>query len=156
LPDEVLDLVFELDQELTRIRRHNENVLILGGEEPGRGWTKPVALPQVVRAAGDETEHYARVHYENIPQVAIVPGAVADVMHLLAELIDNATQFSSSVVRVQGQKWVNGVLVVIEDQGIGMSEKDVTAANDLFAGKSGFDLLALRNSDRKGHFVVTL
>jgi signal transduction histidine kinase len=156
LPDDVRDLVFELDQELTRIRRHNENVLILGGEEPGRGWSKPVALPQVVRAAGDETEHYARVHYENIPKVAIVPSAVADVMHLLAELIDNATSFSRSMVRVQGQKWVSGVLVIVEDQGIGMTQKDLDAANELFAGRSRFDLLKLRNSDRKGHFVVTL
>ncbi|MCI2416637.1 ATP-binding protein [Saccharopolyspora sp. K220] len=154
LPETAMDYVFEIDRGLTKIRRHNENVLILGGEAPGRRWSKPVALPQVVRAAGDETENYTRVHYDQIPNVSLVPSAVADVMHLLAELIDNATLFSQDTVRVQVEPRSRGIVVRIEDQGIGMADRDLEHANDLFAGRSQFDLIALGNTDRKGHFVV--
>src|SRR5690606_41975197 len=108
-----------------RARRTNENLIILGGKQPGRRWRKPVMLIDVLRAAISETEHFSRVEVEPIPNVALLGSAVADTIHLVAELVDNATTFSppGSPVYMTGTKVARGVVVDIADQGLGMKDE---------------------------------
>jgi hypothetical protein len=102
-PAEFEDL-FRLDHMTTRMRRHAEGLLILSGNAPGRAWRRPVRLSEVVRAAVGETEDYPRVVVRRMPRVELAGSAVADVLHLLAELIENATAFSppETAVTVRG------------------------------------------------------
>lgn len=99
-----LDLLFQLDHLATRARRNAENLIILGGEQPGRRWRNPVPLIDLVRGAIAESLDYTRIAAKQMPQVKISGHAVADVIHLLAELMDNATAFSppESQVSVSG------------------------------------------------------
>ena len=86
------------------MRRHAEDLVILAGAAPGRGWRNPVPLVDVLRGAVSEVEDYARVSIRPMPEVAIVGRAVGDVIHLLAELIENATSFSPPHTRVQHRR----------------------------------------------------
>ncbi|MFE3729625.1 nitrate- and nitrite sensing domain-containing protein, partial [Nocardia sp. NPDC059154] len=101
---EHLELLFQLDHLATRARRNAENLLILGGEQPGRKWRQPVSLEEVVRSAVSETRDFSRVSAVRLPEVRVHGRAVADLIHLLAELIDNASAFSppDAVVSVGG------------------------------------------------------
>jgi signal transduction histidine kinase len=113
-PDQ-LQMLFELDQLATRARRNAENLIILGGEQPGRRWRSPVPLMDFVRSAFAEAEDYTRVDLSRLPGVTIVGNVVADLIHLLAELVDNATAFSppESPVTVMGNIVGNGAVVEI-------------------------------------------
>lgn len=150
---EELDNLFLLDQLATRMRRHAEGLVILSGAAPGRGWRNPVPLVDVVRGAVAEVEDYARVTVSPIPQAALAGSAVADVIHLLAELVENATLFSPphTGVRVSGQLVGNGFAVEIEDRGLGMSPEGLAKANEMLESPPEFDL---SDSSRLGFFVI--
>ncbi|HEY7488302.1 MAG TPA: nitrate- and nitrite sensing domain-containing protein [Streptosporangiaceae bacterium] len=151
-PDELEDL-FRLDHLATRMRRHAEGLIILSGQAPGRGWRNPVPAVDVVRAAAAEVEDYARVTVTPMPRVAVSGQAVADLIHLLAELIENATMFSPphTTVQVSGQLVAHGFAVEIEDRGLSMDPAALAAANERLADPPEFDL---SNSARLGLFVV--
>ncbi|GAA3895957.1 hypothetical protein GCM10022244_02410 [Streptomyces gulbargensis] len=152
-PNELGDL-FRLDHLTTRMRRHAESLIILSGAAPGRAWRMPVPLTDVVRAAVSEIEDYARVEVRRLPGTAITGGAVADLTHLLAELIENATQFSPphTKVRVSGEPVGNGYALEIEDRGLGMGSESLAEANARIARSEALDLF---DSDRLGLFVVS-
>jgi signal transduction histidine kinase len=148
--------LFQLDHLAARARRTTENLIILGGKQPGRRWRKPVALMEVLRAAVSETEQYARVQVEQVADVAIVGAAVADTIHLVAELVDNATTFSppGSPVEVTSRLVARGVVVDVSDQGLGMKEGVRQWANEMMAEAPEFDAMALRADSSLGLFVV--
>ncbi|MCX4821116.1 nitrate- and nitrite sensing domain-containing protein [Streptomyces sp. NBC_01142] len=150
-PNELGDL-FRLDHLTTRMRRHAESLIILSGAAPGRGWRVPVPLTNVVRAAVSEIEDYARVEVRQLPETAIVGAAVADITHLLAELIENAAQFSPphTKVRVSGEPVGNGYVLEIEDRGLGMGKDALVEANRRLEESEALDLF---DSDRLGLFV---
>ncbi|MEZ0094762.1 nitrate- and nitrite sensing domain-containing protein [Streptacidiphilus sp. EB129] len=152
-PDELEDL-FRLDHLTTRMRRHAEGLIILSGAAPGRSWRRPVRILDVVRAAVGEVEDYARVRVHRMPPVAVVGGAVSDVVHLVAELVENAAVFSPphTQVRIQGEQVAHGFVLEIDDRGLGMGEEALTAANDRLVVGGDFDL---SDSDRLGLFVVS-
>lgn len=154
-PDQ-LELLFRLDHLATRARRHAENLIILGGEQPGRRWRKPVPLLELVRAAVAESLDYTRIHTGRVADVRIVGNAVADLIHLLAELMDNATAFSPPGSRVDVTATVvgRGVAVEIIDQGLGMSETELAERNRLLAEPPDFGVAALSDDTRLGLFVV--
>ncbi|MEU0535351.1 sensor histidine kinase [Amycolatopsis tolypomycina] len=151
-----LAALFQLDHLAARARRTTENLIILGGKQPGRRWRKPVPLMEVLRAAVSETEQYARVQVEQVPDVAIVGAAVADTIHLVAELVDNATSFSppGSPVEVTSRMVARGVVVDVSDQGLGMKDGVREWANAMMAEAPEFDAMALRADSSLGLFVV--
>lgn len=148
--------LFQLDHLAARARRTTENLIILGGKQPGRRWRKPVELMEVLRAAVSETEQYARVQVEQAADVAIVGVAVADTIHLIAELVDNATSFSppGSPVEVTSRLVARGVVVDVSDQGLGMKDGVRQWANEMMAEAPEFDAMALRADSSLGLFVV--
>ncbi|MEV0699279.1 nitrate- and nitrite sensing domain-containing protein [Saccharopolyspora sp. NPDC050389] len=150
------DALVRLDHLATRARRNAENLIILAGEQPGRQWRKPVRLADVVRAAVAETELYDRIRMHPMPEVSLVGAPVGDVIHLLAELLDNATSFSSphSEVQVFGGSEPRGVLVRIEDEGLGMRPADRDDANVRLSTPPRFEDITLRGDSRLGLFVV--
>ncbi|TWP51987.1 sensor histidine kinase [Lentzea tibetensis] len=153
---EQLDSLFQLDHLATRARRNAENLIILAGEQPGRQWRKPVRLSDIIRAAVAETEQYQRVRVNPVPDRALVGVAVADTIHLLAELVDNATAFSSprSEVVVHSSVVPHGIVVEIEDHGLGMTPEERAQANAKLSNPPDFDAMAFRGESRLGLFVV--
>lgn len=154
-PDQ-MELLFQLDHLATRARRNAENLIILGGGQPGRRWSRPVRLVDVLRSAVAETKHYARVRVHQPPDTALNGGAVADTVHLIAELVDNATSFSppNSQVTVSAQAVARGVVVEIEDHGLGIEDSELEAANTVLREPPEFDAMALQSDARLGLFVV--
>ncbi|WP_051838779.1 nitrate- and nitrite sensing domain-containing protein [Streptomyces sp. NRRL WC-3742] len=152
-PDQ-LENLFKLDHLATRMRRNGENLLVLAGEEAGRRWTTPVPLVDVLRAAASEVEQYERVELSGIPEVEVVGAAVTDLVHLLAELLENATSFSSPQTRVlvNATRLPDGrVLVEIHDKGIGLTADDFAEINEKLAEPPTVDATISR---RMGLFVV--
>ncbi|TDC72744.1 HAMP domain-containing protein, partial [Micromonospora sp. KC606] len=151
-PDELADL-FRVDHLATRLRRHAEDLVILAGAVPGRGWRQPVAVLDVVRGAVSEVEAYDRVDVGELQPAGLEGRAVADVIHLLAELIENATAFSPPETRVgiAGQRVPKGYVVEITDHGLGMSPGAVAEANRRLADPPDLDPT---DSARLGLFVV--
>ncbi|MFD7837588.1 nitrate- and nitrite sensing domain-containing protein [Streptomyces sp. NPDC059761] len=152
-PGELGDL-FRLDHLTTRMRRHAESLIILSGAAPGRAWRMPVPLTNVVRAAVSEIEDYPRVEVRKLAEAAVLGGAVADLTHLLAELIENATQFSPphTKVRVSGEPVGAGYVLEVEDRGLGMGRESLHEANRRIEQSEALDLF---DSDRLGLFVVS-
>lgn len=151
-PD-ALEGLFALDHLTTRMRRHAEGLVILSGSAPARGWHNPVSVRDILRAAIAEVEDYTRVVVESASPAALDGGVVADVTHLLAELIENATAFSPppTQVHVRGELTATGYSVEIEDRGIGMNEIELADANHRLSEPPEFDLA---NSDQLGLFIV--
>lgn len=151
-----LELLFQLDHLATRARRNAENLIILGGEKPGRRWRKPVPLVDLVRAAVAESLDYARIQTGRLPELQVSSNAVADLIHLMAELMDNATSFSPPQARVEVSGVVvgRGVGIEIIDQGLGMSETDFAARNELLSNPPDFSVVSLSSDTRLGLFVV--
>ncbi|WP_171170146.1 nitrate- and nitrite sensing domain-containing protein [Streptomyces sp. I05A-00742] len=152
-PDQLSSL-FKLDHLATRMRRNGENLLVLAGEEPGRRWTRPVPLVDVLRAAASEVEQYERIELTGVPPTEVAGRVVNDLVHLLAELLENATSFSSpqTKVKVTGHALPDGrVLVEIHDTGIGLSQEDLAAINERLASPPTVDVSVSR---RMGLFVV--
>ncbi|MEU5403155.1 nitrate- and nitrite sensing domain-containing protein [Streptomyces sp. NPDC005963] len=152
-PDQLSSL-FKLDHLATRMRRNGENLLILAGEEPGRRWNEPVPLVDVLRAATSEVESYERIELSGVPESEIHGQAVTDLVHLLAELLENATTFSSpqTKVRVTATRLPDGrVMVEIHDKGIGLTAEDFADINHKLANPPTVDAAV---SQRMGLFVV--
>lgn len=151
-----LDLLFQLDHLATRSRRNAENLVILGGEQPGRKWRNPVPLVELVRSAVAESLDYTRIQTGKLPEVRILGNVVADLIHLIAELTDNATAFSppESRVEVSGNLVGKGLALEITDQGLGMSEAELAERNALLAEPPDFSVAALSGDARLGLFVV--
>ncbi|MFF1272044.1 nitrate- and nitrite sensing domain-containing protein [Streptomyces marokkonensis] len=154
---EVLKGLYELDSTASQLRRYEENLVIVSGERPGRSWSEPVALIDIVRSAVGEVAEYQRVEVLTEEEVSVAPPAVADVIHLLAELIDNATVYSPapSPVGVRAAMVAKGLAVEIEDRGLGMSEDDYASLNAQLAKPPQFDVVALADDLRLGMFVVS-
>ncbi len=154
-PDQ-LDTLFRLDHLSTRARRNAENLIILGGGQPGRQWRNPVSLVELVRGAAAETEHFARVKTAKLPEVAVRGPVVGDLVHLLAELIDNATSFSppESRVELRGNVVGKGVVIEVEDQGLGIEPEQADEFNAMLADPPDFGIMALSDEPRLGLFVV--
>ncbi|MGK5636941.1 nitrate- and nitrite sensing domain-containing protein [Streptomyces sp. URMC 126] len=152
-PDQ-LENLFRLDHLATRMRRNGENLLILAGEEPGRRWDQPIPLVDVLRAASSEVEAYERIELDNVSEAEIHGLAVTDLVHLLAELLENATTFSSphTKVRVNATRLPDGrVMVEIHDKGIGLTPEDFADINHKLANPPTVDATV---SQRMGLFVV--
>ncbi|WP_055421790.1 nitrate- and nitrite sensing domain-containing protein [Streptomyces pactum] len=152
-PDQ-LENLFRLDHLATRMRRNGENLLVLAGEEPGRRWDQPVPLVDVLRAASSEVEQYERIELSGVPEAEIHGRAVTDLVHLLAELLENATTFSSpqTKVRVTATRLPDGrVMVEIHDKGIGLTAEDFADINHKLANPPTVDAAI---SQRMGLFVV--
>jgi signal transduction histidine kinase len=154
-PD-VLQGLYELDSTASQLRRYEENLVIISGEQPRRRWTEPVALIDILRSAVGEVAEYQRVEVHTDEDVYLSPPAVADVIHLLAELIDNATAYSPapSPVGVRAALVAKGLAIEIEDRGLGMSEDDYAQLNAQLAVVPQFDVVALADDLRLGMFVV--
>ncbi|MFE1078861.1 nitrate- and nitrite sensing domain-containing protein [Nocardiopsis alba] len=154
-PD-LLESLFQLDHLATRGRRHAENLIILGGAQPGRRWRHPVPLVDIMRGAISETDEYARVELASTPDLSLVGAVVADVIHLLAELVENATAYSPphTDVTIRTEKVPKGVAVEIEDRGLGMTEEALDKANGTLADAPEFDMMTSGTDGRLGLFVV--
>ena len=150
-PNELHDL-YRVDYLATRMRRHSESLLILSGIAPGRGWRDPIPLADVLRAAVVEVENAHRVQIWAVPKVSVVGGSVADVIHLLAELVENAAAFSppSTKVQLRAARMRDGVLIEVEDSGFGMNEEALAEANR----KIQSDKVDLLDAKQIGLFVV--
>lgn len=151
-PD-VLDDLFKMDHLTTRMRRHAEGLIILSGAAPGRGWSTPVKLIDVMRGAVAEVEDFARVIVTTQSRAALTGGAVTDVIHLLAELIENATTLSPpfTQVRVHGEMVANGFAIEIEDRGLGMTPMRMGELNERLANPPDVNPA---NTEQLGLFVV--
>ncbi|KOV33624.1 nitrate- and nitrite sensing domain-containing protein [Streptomyces sp. XY152] len=154
---EVLKGLYELDSTASQLRRYEENLVIVSGERPGRTWSDPVALIDIVRSAVGEVAEYQRVEVLTEEEVSLAPPAVADVIHLLAELIDNATVYSPapSPVTVRAALVAKGLAVEVEDRGLGMSDDDYASLNAQLAKAPQFDVVALADDLRLGVFVIS-
>jgi signal transduction histidine kinase len=153
---EHLELLFQLDHLATHARRNAENLLILGGGQPGRKWRTPVKLEDIVRSAISETEDFVRVSAVRLPEVKILGTVVADLIHLLAELVDNATSFSppDAPVTVRGNIVGKGVVVEVEDQGLGIGFEERDRLNETLRNPPDFQAMALAGQRHLGLFVT--
>jgi signal transduction histidine kinase len=145
-PDQLANL-FKLDHLATRMRRNSENLLVLAGEDAGRRWGQPVPLVDVLRAACSEVEQYHRIQLTGVPDTELQGHAVNHLVHLVSELLENATVYSppQSVVVVHGQRLSDdGALLEIVDGGVGMSVEEMTEANERLANPPIFDVALSR------------
>ncbi|GAA1081396.1 MULTISPECIES: sensor histidine kinase [Kitasatospora] len=154
---ELLKELFAVDHLATRMRRNAENLVVLGGALPARRWRNAVPMVNVLRSAVSETENYARVVVQGVPRTALAGQAVADVIHLVAELIENGTTFSPpyTQVLVSAQEVPKGLAVEVEDRGLGMSEEEYERLNAYLADPPELDVAALGDDLRLGLFVVS-
>ncbi len=152
-PDQLASL-FELDHLATRMRRNSENLLVLSGTDLSRRLTRPVPAAEVLGAAVSEVEQYARVQVGQTPDLTVQGRAVNDLVHLVAELLDNATAFSDPVtkVTVRTAKTRKGELAIeIQDRGVGMGDQEIIDANERLADPPEVDVAVSR---RMGLYVV--
>jgi signal transduction histidine kinase len=151
---EALDDLFRLDHLTTRMRRHAEGLIILSGAPPGRSWSSPVKMIDVMRGAAAEVEDYARVNVATQTKAALSGAAVTDLIHLLAELIENATTLSPpyTTVRVSGEVVPHGFAIEIEDRGLGMSPPRLAELNERLSNTPEFNP---SNTEQLGLFVVS-
>jgi signal transduction histidine kinase len=151
-PGALADL-FPLDHLTTRMRRHAEGLIILSGAVPGRAWSSPVPVIDVVRGAVAEVEDYKRITVVTSSEDMVAGSAVADMIHLLAELIENAALFSPSGTRVEvkAERVGNGFAFEVEDRGLGIKPEELDTINLRLSSPTDFDLA---NADQLGLFVV--
>lgn len=152
-PDQLASL-FELDHLATRMRRNSESLLVLSGTGLSRQLNRPVPASEVVGAAVSEVEHYARVEVASAPEVAVQGRAVSDLVHVIAELLDNATFFSEPEKKVivrMAMTRKKELAIQITDQGVGMTEEEIDAANARLADPPDLDVAVTR---RMGLYVV--
>ncbi|TSB17475.1 ATP-binding protein, partial [Streptomyces benahoarensis] len=155
-PD-LLKGLFHVDHLATRTRRHAENLAVLGGAISRRQWSRPVAMTEVLRSAIAEVEQYPRIKL--VPQIegTLRGHAVADVIHLLAELVENASVYSDPQTHVllRAQLVTSGLAVEVEDRGLGMTPDERTRMNGLLADPEHVDMDELLADGRIGLFVVS-
>lgn len=140
--------LYDLDNSTTRARRTVENLLVLGDQQPGRRWSRSVPLIDVVRSSISEIDQYSRVVVGHMPDVLVNGAGVGDTIHLISELIDNATAFSPphTQVHVTATAVARGVAIEIADQGLGMDEAARDDANRMMSKPPEFDRLVLENN----------
>jgi len=145
--------LFTLDHLTTRMRRHAESLTVLSGAAPGRSWSGPVPIIDVMRAAAAEVEDYTRVTVISDAEEAVAAAAVTDMIHLLAELIENATLFSPSTTRVEirAERVANGFAVEVTDRGLGIPADQLLQLNAQLAQPVD---VGLADADRLGLFVA--
>ncbi|WP_460364443.1 sensor histidine kinase [Actinocorallia lasiicapitis] len=150
---EELEDLFRVDHLATRMRRNSENLIILSGATPARGWRRPVPMVDVVRSAVAEVEDYTRVTVMPIGEVQLIGRAVTDMAHLLAELIENAVSFSPpyTVAQISGHLVASGYAIEIEDRGLGMSDENLEQINQRILNPPEFNL---SSSVQLGLYVV--
>jgi signal transduction histidine kinase len=149
-----LDSLFKLDHLATRMRRNGENLLVLGGQEQTRRWNKPVPLVDIVRASLSEVEQYERITLRIQDEVSVNGRVVNDLVHLVAELVENATAFSPEHTKVAVSGHLlsgGGAMLQISDSGVGMSPEELEEANWRLANPPTIDVSVSR---RMGLFVV--
>jgi hypothetical protein len=153
---EVLEGLFDLDHLTARLRRYEENLVILGGGQPQRRWRKPVRLLDVLRAAQGEVQDYRRISIEVGGDPWVTERAVGPLVHVLAELMENATSFSKpqTPVEVRAAQVSRGVAVEIEDRGLGMEPEQYAAANALMQSPPQLDVMTHADDVRFGLYVV--
>src|SRR5699024_1745136 len=152
-PDQLASL-FELDHLATRLHRNSENLLVLSGAGLGKSMSRPVPAPDVLGAAISEIEQYSRVEMGSIPQIGVYGSCVNDLVHLLAELFDNATYFSEPETKISVRAVVTRrktLAVQITDRGVGMSDSQIAEANERLADPPDLDVSVRR---RMGLYVV--
>jgi signal transduction histidine kinase len=145
-PDRLAEL-FQLDHLATRMRRNDENLLVLAGADSTRVQREPAALIDVLRAAQSEVEHYTRIEFGMIDRdIEVAAHAVNDMVHLVAELFDNATAFSppNSTVTVEARRLGDGALLSVEDRGIGISREQLRDLNERLANPPMVDVAVSR------------
>ncbi|MER7402907.1 ATP-binding protein [Streptomyces sp. NPDC000070] len=155
-PD-LLKGLFHVDHLATRIRRHAENLAVLGGAVSRRQWSNPVSMTEVLRSAIAEVEQYSRVKLVPPIDGTLRGHAVADVIHLLAELVENATVFSAphTQVLLRANLVTSGLAVEVEDRGLGMPLEEQTRMNALLADPDQVNVARLLADGRIGLFVVS-
>ncbi|MGI5227503.1 sensor histidine kinase [Actinoallomurus sp. CA-142502] len=148
-----LEDLFHVDHLATRMRRNAENLIVLSGATPARGWRRPVPMIDVVRSAVAEVEDYTRVTVMPMGEVALAGRAVGDIVHLLAELIENAVSFSPPYTQAQvsGHPVAHGYAVEIEDRGLGMTDEILADINERVTDPPEFNL---SSSAHLGLYVV--
>jgi signal transduction histidine kinase len=153
---ELLKGLFHIDHLATRIRRHAENLAVLGGAVSRRQRSRPVDMAEVLRSCVSEVEHYARVRLVPPIEGTVRGHAVADVIHLLAELVENATEFSApqTHVLVRVQRVTAGMAIEVEDRGLGMTAAEQNRMNAVLSGAERIDVHELLEDGRVGLFVV--
>ena len=146
--------LFRLDHLTTRMRRHAEGLIILSGSTPDRGRREPVPVVDVLRAAVAEVEDYVRVDVVSDSRDLVAGSAVSDMIHLLAELVENAAVFSppNTRIEVRADRVGTGLVAEIEDRGLGLTEAERGAINRRLASPPEFDPA---NSDQLGLFIVS-
>ncbi len=153
---EVLEGLFDLDHLTARLRRYEENLVIMAGGQPQRRWRKPVPLLDVLRAAQGEVQDYRRIMLDVEGHPWLSERAVGPVAHVLAELMENATTFSKppTPVEVRAATVGRGLAIEIEDRGLGMDPEQYDAANELMSRPPRTDVLARADDVRLGFYVV--
>ncbi|MER7457369.1 nitrate- and nitrite sensing domain-containing protein [Micromonospora sp. NPDC126480] len=151
---EQLENLFKLDHLAARMRRNDESLLVLAGTESTRRWNRPVGLGAVLLAASAEIEQYQRVRHGDVVELHVVGHAVGELVHLLAELLENATAFSrpDTFVEVSAVQEARCALVEIADRGLGMSPTALAEANAVLATPPAADVATV---ERMGLFVVS-
>ncbi|MEV0625780.1 sensor histidine kinase [Nonomuraea wenchangensis] len=153
---EILEGLFDLDHLTARLRRYEENLVILGGGQPQRRWRRPVQLLDVLRAAQGEVQDYRRITIDVEGEPWVAERAVGPLVHVLAELMENATAFSKPLtpVEVRASPVSRGVAVEIEDRGLGMEPEQYAAANALMKSPPQLDVMTHADDVRLGLYVV--
>ena len=150
-----LDELFRLDHLATRLRRNGENLQVLAGGSPARADIGPVSMVEVLRGATSEVKDYRRISLVNVPNGAVRSQAAADIVHILAELLENATRFSppqEKVILTADRGADGGLLVEVVDHGLGMTPEDLDTANQRLAAAG--DTVGPETARRMGLFVV--
>ncbi|MFE1294197.1 ATP-binding protein [Streptomyces sp. NPDC058731] len=155
-PD-LLKGLFHVDHLATRIRRHAENLAVLGGAVSRRQWSHPVSMTEVLRSAIAEVEQYSRVKLVPPIEGTLRGHAVADVIHLLAELVENASVFSAphTQVLLRANLVTSGLAVEVEDRGLGMPVEEQNRMNQLLADPDQVNVGRLLADGRIGLYVVS-
>ncbi|MCG5216476.1 ATP-binding protein [Streptosporangium sp. KLBMP 9127] len=154
---ELLKGLFRVDHLNTRLRRQAESLAVIGGAASRRQWSRPVTVYEVLRSAIAEVEHYNRVKVVPPVDGTLDGGAAADVIHLLAELVENATKFSPphTQVLLRVEAVTAGVAIEVEDRGLGIPRATQRRLNDLFTDPERIDVDALVEDGRIGLLVVS-
>jgi signal transduction histidine kinase len=155
-PD-LLKGLFTVDHLATRMRRQSESLAVLGGSASRRQWTRQVTMHEVLRAAVAEVEQYSRVKVVPPVEGVLRGGAVSDVIHLIAELVENATKFSAprTTTLLRAQHVSAGIAIEVEDRGLGMLPADQQRMNALLADPGRIDIDELLRDGRIGLYVVS-
>ncbi|MFE9256638.1 ATP-binding protein [Streptomyces sp. NPDC006879] len=154
---ELLRELFHVDHLATRIRRHAENLAVLGGATSRRQWTRPIGISEVLRSSVAEVEQYSRVKVVPPDSVSIGGHAAADVIHLIAELVENATVFSApnTDVLVRAERVTAGIAVEVDDRGLGMPAAEQARMNTLLCDPDQVSVAGLLADGRIGLYVVS-